>query len=330
MAAGRHIKALITAYRDRDDLAFRRAAQAIIDEEESKRHTALARDLKRLLAAPAASSSAVPAASDSVVSLPEPPRDRDSGMPLATVQIPRDSLQHLVLETELANSLLALVDEVERWSLLDRHGVPRRNRLLLHGPPGCGKTSIAVALAHALGRPLVTVRVESVVSSFLGETSSNVKKVFDFAASGAFLVFFDEFDSLGKGRDDPTDHGELRRVVNAFLQLIDGYTGPSLIVAATNHAQILDEAMWRRFDEVLNVGAPDQTQTEAVLRQTLADQVPDTAVLRQAAKELRGLPHAAARHVADGARRRAVLRGATVRSADIEASVQDALRRPWI
>ena len=188
MAAGRHVKALIAAYKDRDDLAFRRAAQAIIEDEEAKRHTALARDLRRLLSAangwvssepisalvrqaPAEDGNQLGAASffgDSYAALPEPPRDRDSAMPLAAVQVPRTTMTDLVLAEGLRNYLNQLVEEVDHWPLLDRQGIPRRNRLLLYGPPGCGKTSIASALASALGRPLVTVRVDSVVSSFLG------------------------------------------------------------------------------------------------------------------------------------------------------------------
>lgn len=335
MAAARHLKALIRAYRDRDDLAFRRAAQAIIEEEEAKRHTTLARDLRILLAAGSggvASDGGGPlSAPNSAHALPEPPRDRDSAMPLAEVTNSTTRLADLVLDEDLHRELVDLVSEIDHWSLLDRHGIPRRNRLLLYGPPGCGKTSIASALAAELSRPLVTVRVESVVSSFLGETASNLRKVIEFASSGAFVVLFDEFDSLGKDREDPNDHGELRRVVNAVLQLIDTYRGPSLLVAATNHAAVIDEAMWRRFDEVLQVGPPTRDQVEMVLRQLLGRTSIKGNVLAHAADQLAGAPHAAAAHAANSARRSAVLRGETYPTAtDLQHGVNTAHRRRWV
>lgn len=336
MAAARHLKALIRAYRDRDDLAFRRAAQAIIEDEEAKRHTALARDLRTLLAAGSGAASAETAGSTLSMpstphALPEPPKDRDSAMPLAEVTVPTTRLADLVLNEELHQELAELVTEIEQWPLLDRHGVPRRNRLLLYGPPGCGKTSIASALATELSRPLVTIRVESVVSSFLGETAANIRKVMEFASSGAFVVLFDEFDSLGKDREDPNDHGELRRVVNAVLQMIDTYRGPSLLVAATNHANVIDEAMWRRFDEVLQVGPPTREQVEHLLRRLLGPNNIAADVLTDIAEQLSGAPHAAATHVANSALRAAVLRGDRHPTEhDLAHGLRAALRRRWV
>ena len=136
----------------------------------------------------------------------------------------------------------------------------------LCGPPGCGKTLTAEAIASELGRPLAVVRTDSVVSSFLGETAANLRKVFDFAASSPMVVLFDEFDAVGKEREDASEHGELRRVVNAVLQMLDSYDGRSLIVAATNHEGMLDSAVWRRFEEVLFLKSP----TAAELRRLLA------------------------------------------------------------
>jgi adenylate kinase family enzyme len=323
--AGRHIKDLITAYRDRDDLLFRRAAQAIIDEEEAKRHTALARDLRRLLAS--GTSLHIPQFD---VPLPEPPRDRESALPLADLVLSERTLGDLTLAPGLAERLADLVDEVSRWAALDALAVPRRNRVLLHGPPGCGKTSIAEALAGELGRILVTIRVDSLVSSYLGETASNLRRVMDFAATGAYVVLFDEFDSLAKDRADPADHGELRRVVNAVLQLIDRYRGPSIIVAATNHDAILDDAVWRRFDEVLEVPLPNRLQMEDLLRRHLRDR--STGVdISDAAERLSGLPHAAGEALVYAALRRAVADGRTrVTREDVRSAAESVSNRRWL
>src|SRR6202008_398107 len=138
----KHIKQMIAAYRDGDDLAFRRAAQAIIEEEEAKRHPALAREVRQLLA-----STAGPAVSVDITPVPSPPVDPERDMPLADIIAPRRYLPSLVLNGSLSHDLEALVLETRRWSEVDAAGLPRRQRLLFHGPPGCGKSSIAEALA---------------------------------------------------------------------------------------------------------------------------------------------------------------------------------------
>lgn len=322
--AGRHIKDLLAAYRDRDDLLFRRAAQAIIEEEEAKRHTALAGDLRRLLA-----SGGSLEMSPFEAPLPEAPKDRDTAMPLVDMATPDRGLSDLILADQVATRLREVVDEVPRWPVLDAMAVPRRNRLLLYGPPGCGKTSIAEAVAGELGRILVTVRVESVISSYLGETASNLRRVLDFASGGAYVVLFDEFDSLAKDRDDPADHGELRRVVNAVLQLIDRYKGPSILIAATNHSQVLDNAMWRRFDEVLEVPLPTRDQLLTLLQRTVVGPT-KTLGLERVADQLGGYPHAAAKAVVYGALRTAIARGRKqLNDEDFESGLVAVTSRRW-
>ncbi len=325
--AGRHIKDLLAAYRDRDDLLFRRAAQAIIEEEEAKRHTALAQDLRRLLAS--GSAMHIP---QFEAPLPEPPKDRDSALPLADLSLPERNLGDLVLAPTLGQRLVELTAEVTRWPTLDALAVPRRNRILLYGPPGCGKTSIAEAVAGELGRILVTVRIESVISSYLGETAANLRRVMDFASGGAYVVLFDEFDSLAKDREDPTDHGELRRVVNAVLQLIDRYRGPSLLLAATNHSQVLDDAMWRRFDEVLAVPLPDEAQLTTLISSLLRHRAEhlDDADITRAVQALAGYPYAAAEAAVHAALRRAIAQDRSrVQPADLDAATTAVTERRW-
>lgn len=323
--AGRHIKDLITAYGSRDDLMFRRAAQALIVEEEAKKHTALARDLKRLLAANNTST----ALSEEPV-LPEPPMDRDSGTALATVTYPRRVFDDLTLHNDVADMFREYGDEVKLWPVMDAAGVPRRNRILLYGPPGCGKTSTVEALANSLNRPLVTARVDGLMSSYLGETASNLRKLFDYANSDAYVLLLDEFDSLGKVRDDPSDHGELRRVVNTVLQQIDSYNGPSIIVAATNHPEVLDAALWRRFDVVAELGLPDQHQIQSIILNILGGRA-ELLGLPAIASRLAGLPHVAAEFAAHSALRRSLLKGlSTVHNSDLISAVDEAAARRWV
>lgn len=320
--AGRHLRDMIAAYGERDDLKFRRAAQAIIQEEETKRHTVLAKELRAVLAANAG------VGANEVLVTPDPPVDRDSSLPLARVTHPDRLLGDLVLAEPTKAALGQILREVRNWPTLDRAGLPRRNRILLSGPPGCGKTSAAAALAHELGRPLVTARVEGLISSYLGETAANLANLFAFASTGAYVLFLDEFDSLGKMREDIADHGELRRVVNAVLQQIDAYSGPSLIVAATNHSQILDAALWRRFDSVVELGLPSRDQVvELLRRQLLGNRLADAM---QYADELATFPHAATEFFANSAKRHALLDERTaVESSDLAFAAHEVLSRPW-
>ncbi|WP_217922740.1 AAA family ATPase [Miltoncostaea oceani] len=323
--AGRELKALFRAYREGDQLAFRRAAQEIIEEEEAKHHTVLARDLRALLTVGGGSSTVAPE-----VVLPEPPRDREGEWPLAEVRHAERSLDDLVLTGDLVDRLRLLSEEYRRWDEIDRRGIPRRQRVLFHGPPGCGKTSAAEALATEMGLPLVVVRIDAVVSSYLGETASNLHRIFDFVSQGSWVLLFDEFDALGKARDDPSEHGEIKRVITAFLQMIDAFHGPSLLIAATNHEQLLDSALWRRFDEVLSFPLATVHQSRRLLRQRLRSIKHRDLDIDGSASRLKGKPHSAVEKVAWDAVRFSVLEHRdTVEQNDLDRAVRDALSRPW-
>lgn len=322
--AGRELKQMFRAFNEGDELAFRRAAQSIIQDEESKQHLALARDLRKILGAQTGSTGAL------ALAMPEPPNDRDGGWPLADVREPTRSFEDLIVPGVLEDALHHLCKEVGRWEALDAAGIPRRQRVLLHGPPGCGKTSVAEAIAAELMAPLAVVRLDAVVSSYLGETAANLRRIFEFASGGRWVVFFDEFDALGRSRDDPTEHGEIKRMVNAVLQMLDAYKGPSLLIAATNHEGALDSAVWRRFDAVFELPKPSIHQLRQVLRRRLAT-LPHRGVnIDGAAAKLKGLPHAAAEQAAWDAARRALLdERQTIISSDMTAAIEGVRRRPW-
>lgn len=323
--AGRHLKEIFRAFHARDELAFRRAATEIIEEEQAKHHNALARDLQKLLVAGGGSLDA-----GSTIVVPAPPKDREGEWDLGEVREPDHLLEDLILNGSVGSALENIVEEVRQWPALDAAGLPRRQRLLLQGPPGCGKTTAAEAVAAELGRPLLIVRMDAVVSSYLGETASNLRRILEYADQAPFVVLFDEFDALGRSRDDASEHGEMKRVVTAFLQMTDRYRGPSLLLAATNYPGLLDGALWRRFDEVLTLGLPTVHQLRQVLRLRLKSVAHSGLQIDRYASTLKGRPHAAAEKLVIDARRNALLRGSdVVTSQDVDRALPSVTARPW-
>ena len=194
------------------------------------------------------------------------------------------------------------------------NGLRPSDRILLCGPPGCGKTLTAEVIASELGRPFAVVRTDSVVSSFLGETAANLRKVFDFTAAAPLVVLFDEFDALGKEREDASEHGELRRVVNAVLQMLDAYDGRSLIIAATNHEGMLDSAVWRRFEKVLFLEPPTRAQLCHLLSVKLRGVRRDFDVEEIAERDMfKGATHADVERIVRRALKEMVIKGGDLR-----------------
>ena len=204
--------------------------------------------------------------------LPRPPgipRDADKGIPLLSVRDEHHTFDDLIVADDTRARLERIVKEDMASEVLLRHGLRPTSRILLCGPPGTGKTLTAGVLATATGRRLIHVVFDSLVSPYLGETASNLRRVFEFAATGRFVVLFDEFDIVGRHRDDPHEHGEIKRLVGNFMQMMDDFKGESIIVAATNHQHLLDRALWRRFDEVVYYDNPDQGRRERLLEMYL-------------------------------------------------------------
>lgn len=264
MANGKLLRQLIKSGVQGDLNTFRSAGEAVIREEREKNHHLLANDLERLLYG--TSSAATRSQSPTRLTLvSEMPVNKDSGLALLEERPVVRETSDIVLSDSTRSALDEILNEHDRADVLRAHGLQPAQRLLFCGPPGCGKTLAAEVIASHLSMPLILIRLDSVISSFLGETASNLRKVFDYLAAHPVVALFDEFDALVKDRGDASDHGELKRSVNAVLQMMDGYRGESLLIATTNYESLLDRAVWRRFDEVVSFDMPNLEQIKRLL-----------------------------------------------------------------
>jgi SpoVK/Ycf46/Vps4 family AAA+-type ATPase len=248
MARSDLLISLVKAGAQGDRGMFHRTVDAIIAEERGKQHNVLAEQLEETLRKNGKSVA------------PQPLASNGSFQSLLHETTPQRSLGDLVLSGSVRRACDELVEEQQRADLLRSHNIEPRNRLLLIGPPGNGKTCLAEALARSLGLALLTVRYEGVVGSFLGETASRLSKLFDHVVTRPCLLFFDEFDTLGKERGDVHDTGEIKRVVSSLLLQIDRLPSYVVVVAATNHQELLDRAVWRRFQIRLELPRPSSIQ----------------------------------------------------------------------
>jgi AAA+ superfamily predicted ATPase len=308
LTATNAIRKLVMAHAQGDARQFGVTLGEYIIEERRKRHHQLADDLERIFSNGAIS----PKAESLTVLRPsgvDLPRDKEKGTLLLELFEPTVSLSEMIVNDPVRSSLERIMTEQRRRDLLMSYGLSPLRKILLCGPPGCGKTMAAEVLAKELYLPLVLVRFDSVISSYLGETAANLRRVFDFAASRPMVLLFDEFDAIGKRRDDAEEHGELKRVVNAFLQMLDSSRGDALTIAATNHEKMLDSALWRRFDDVIFFEAPSIIQIEELLRRHLRQIGTAEIEWERLAKVLEGSSHADVKRVAQDATKICLLNG---------------------
>lgn len=229
----------------------RAMAEAIAADERAKKHLGVADRIVRILER---------AESAGAAGRPQPSLRLREGSGGIIRREPRRSISDLYLDRTVRSACDELVEEQRRADVLRAHGLEPRHRILLAGPPGNGKTSLAEALAYELALPLFTVRYEAVVTSYLGETAQRLRRLFEYVRTEPCVLFFDEFDAIGKERGDIHETGEIKRVVTTLLLQLDDLPSYCVLVGATNHPELLDRATWRRFELRLELDRPSQKQ----------------------------------------------------------------------
>jgi len=296
------IKALVRCHGAGDDARFYAVAMQVAAEEAHAGHTKVAKELREIVD--------VAKARAPVASSPTPvvqPRGELAGLVEATYTGLR--LSDLVVGDDVRASLERVLHEQRQREALGAHGFHPVGRLLLVGPPGTGKTMTASVLAGELALPLLTVRLDGLITKYLGETAAKLRVVFDSVAKTRAVYLFDELDAVAGDRATRNDVGEMRRVVNSFLQFLEQPRSESLIIAATNHPGLLDSALFRRFDCAITYALPTQTLARRVLQRTLASLNTEAVTWRALAKPAATLSHAELVRAAEQAAKGVILAG---------------------
>jgi SpoVK/Ycf46/Vps4 family AAA+-type ATPase len=257
MATAEQIKSLIRSHLTDDPERFYSIALQLAAHEAKQGHIALAHDIRDIVEKARKIKGAI------VLRFPK------DMLGLVLSENPDISKSALVISAALEERITRIIHEYRQQHKLKSHGLTHRRKILLIGPPGTGKTMTAKVLAHELRLPLHTIQVDRLVTKFMGETSAKLRQIFDLIQNEVGVYLFDEFDAIGGERSLENDVGEMRRVLNAFLQFIEQDSSDSIIVAATNNPKLLDRALFRRFDDVLYYGQPSDEERKRLMENIL-------------------------------------------------------------
>ena len=322
MASSNQLKALLQSHLEGDDARFYSVAMQVAAHEAKLGHGKLAEELRGLIDQAKARRMTTQASNTVPISKP-----RGELANLLTVSYPKSRLADMVLHAELEQQLERIILEQRHAAEILSQGLQPRRKLLLVGPPGTGKTMTAAVLAGELGLPLFEVRLDGLITKFMGETAAKLRQVFDSTQQTRGVYFFDEFDAIGSQRGLSNDVGEVRRILNSFLQMIEQDDSHSLIIGATNHPEILDNALFRRFDDLLHYELPDEEHIASALKGRLSRMAVKNTSWKRLAKKALGLSYAELTRAADEVLKTALIeRRNTVTEKDIGVALEERRR----
>ena len=303
MATSKHLLAMLRSHIDGDNEHFLSVAMQVAAHEARQGHGNLAKQLRDLVDE---ARTLKTSRTSKPIPFAQPKGDLAS---LISASYSETRLASMVLSNALETRLKRIIAEQLQQHNLNKHGLHPRRKILLVGPSGAGKTMTATALAGELSLPLFTVVFDGLIMRFMGETAAKLRLVFDAMLETRGVYFFDEFDAIGAKRTAENDVGEIRRVLNSFLQFLENDDSASLIIAATNHAELLDSALFRRFDDVIHYELPDSAIAENILKTRLSCFDTKGVDWKKLAEKTTGFCQAEVTKIANEAAKRVVLDG---------------------
>jgi len=324
MAKAEQLKALVSSHVEGDDSRFFAVVMQVAAQAARSGHGNLAQELRKLVDDAKAKSSAIELDRGPRAVPLARPRGELAG--LLSVSYPKTRLCEMALTEQLQGQLERVVIEQRQRERLRAHGFAPQRKLLFIGPPGTGKTMTASALAAELGLPLFTIQLDGLITKFMGETAVKLRLVFEAIESTRGVYLFDEFDALGGRRSASNDVGEIRRVLNSFLQFLEQDDSDSLVIGSTNHVDLLDQALFRRFDAVLAYELPTPEVSSRVMQDRLASLDTSDVNWDVAVSATRGLSHAEIVRACVQAAKDALLIGTMAISAQSLVTVLDERR----
>lgn len=301
MATADQIRSLVKAYSTHDDEKFKTVVLQIAAHEAKLGHGSFAQELKKEVNAIGKNGSATV-------------RRINNQNSMLQFSMPSVQISELIVSDTITAKINRILAEYRNKNKLYSNGLSNRRKILLEGAPGTGKTMTASVIASELSLPLFTVQVDKLVNKFMGETSARLRLIFDSMASDIGVYLFDEFDAIGADRSMDNEVGEMRRILNSFLQFIETDSSDSIIIAATNNQRMLDKALFRRFDDVIHYELPDDCQIIRLFKYKLDDYAQGNVCSNEVIEAARGLSHAELSLVAEDAIKESILYGNSISS----------------